>query len=495
MGSKKNDRYTQADYKASKLFLIPSFFALILSAVMIILFKASSLIPGNLILVISFVIIILLGLTLTLALIKNRKTNIISIVLGIILSIFSAIGIFGIHTTTSTINSIANATYQIDNMVVVVDTNDTSENIYDAIDYIFGYQSSVDTDNTQIMIDEIENLLGQSITLVEYDSVLTLGQALLDSEVHAIIYNEAFDVIMSENIEDFSDSVRILYEHGISVEIETEIIQEDSDENDDEIVSEVNSFNMYISGIDTYGSISKTSRSDVNIIVTVNVDTKEILLTTTPRDTYLTLSGVSGEKSDKLTHAGIYGIETSVSTLEDFYDIEIDYYTRVNFSSVIEIVDSLGGISVYSDYSFSTDNYSFYSGWNTMTGAQALEFARERYSFSDGDFQRGRNQQAVIEGMISKALEPSVLVQLTDIIASVSDCVETSMSTSEIAELISTQIKDGSSWTIETQELTGTTGSSYCYSLGANASVVYADDDSIAEITNQINEVLTNTVD
>ena len=129
-----------------------------------------------------------------------------------------------------------------------------------------------------------------------------------------------------------------------------------------------NPFTVYISGIDVYGEISQTSRSDVNMLVTVNPQTKEVIMTTTPRDYYVQLPGVSGESRDKLTHAGIYGIQCSIDTLEQLYDIEIDYYVRVNFTTLRNLVDALGGVNVYSEYEFTTHykngGYEIKKGYN-----------------------------------------------------------------------------------------------------------------------------------
>lgn len=138
-------------------------------------------------------------------------------------------------------------------------------------------------------------------------------------------------------------------------------------------------FAVYISGIDTYGEISTVSRSDVNMLAVVNPANNSILLVNTPRDYYVQLHGTAGTK-DKLTHAGVYGIDMSRKTLEDLYGIEIPYYVRVNFSSLVTIVDTVGGVEVYSDRDFK----SFRVGANQLSGTQALEFSRERYSFSEG---------------------------------------------------------------------------------------------------------------
>ena len=173
------------------------------------------------------------------------------------------------------------------------------------------------------------------------------------------------------------------------------------DKNSDKIISK-GKFSIYISGIDTSGNISNVSRSDSNTVVTVNTETHQVLLTSIPRDYYVTLH--SKNAKDKLTHSGIYGIAETVNTVEDLLDTDINYYVRVNFTTVIKLVDTLGGIDVNSDYAFTSGEFNFVKGMNHMNGKQALAFSRERHAFKDGDNQRIKNQQKVIEAIINKVL-------------------------------------------------------------------------------------------
>ena len=214
--------------------------------------------------------------------------------------------------------------------------------------------------------------------------------------------------MINESIENFENDVRIL--DTISIKIESNVKVKDAD-----VTKE--SFNIYISGNDIYGNILSVSRSDVNIIATVNPNTHKILLTTVPRDFYVQLHGTSGYR-DKLTHAGVYGIDMSVSTMEDLLDLDINYYMRVNFTSLMKLVDAIGGVDVESDYSFrAASGESFVKGINHMNGKQALAFSRERKAFSDGDRQRGKNQQKVIIAILNKTLSSTTLItSYTDIL-------------------------------------------------------------------------------
>ena len=218
----------------------------------------------------------------------------------------------------------------------------------------------------------------------------------------------------------------------------------------------------------------------------------KILLSTTPRDYYVTIPGVSGEQRDKLTHAGIYGVDVSMATLENLYGIDISYYARVNFTSLIKIVDALGGVEVQSEYAFSAGGYSFQEGTNYLNGEQALAFSRERYSFSGGDNQRGKNQEAVLTGILQKAMSPAILTNASALITSVSDSVETNMTRQEMAKFINMQLSDGASWTIESTAAVGTGDNQACYSSGSQLLyVMWPDEASVSEISTKMQQVLS----
>ena len=386
----------------------------------------------------------------------KKKIHRLGIVLSIILAVVQFGGVFYIAKANELMGSIGGAALKIDNMVVVVRADDPAETIEDASGYSFGVQYAVDAGNTKRMVEEIGNTLVNGIIPIEYESIQQEAQALLDGEVQAVIYNEAYTSIIEETIENYSSKVKIIYQYGIESAIEKEEVD----------IS--NAFNIYISGIDVEGSISKSSRSDVNIIMTVNPDTKQILLTSTPRDFYVEIPGVSNGAKDKLTHAGVYGVDASMRTLEQLYGIDISYYARVNFTSVINIVDALGGIEVESAQAFTAKSgHSFSAGTNYLNGEQALAFARERKSFAAGDRQRGKNQEAVIEAVLKKAMSPAILQNATQIIASVSDSVETNMTRDEMAKFINMQLEDAAVWDIESQAADGSGSSASCYSSGS----------------------------
>ncbi len=258
-------------------------------------------------------------------------------------------------------------------------------------------------------------------------------------------------------------------------------------------------FNVYISGIDVYGDLEQESRSDVNLIATINPKQHKILLTTTPRDYYVVIPGVSGEERDKLTHAGNYGVETSMATLENLYDTEIPFYVRVNFTSVEEIVDVMGGIDVESELAFTTSKASgevveVRKGTNHFNGKQALAFVRERKALATGDNQRGKNQQALLTAMIKKTMSPLIFLQANKMINSVAGNADTNLSEAQIKSLIRMQISRMEGWVIESVAAEGDdTGKRYCYSYsGGPLYVTVPYESSVEEISQKIETVLEN---
>lgn len=452
---------------------------LILSVAFIIVAWNSGMVPVKYLIAVIVVLFLLFALTFGLQYVKN-KIFILGIVLSVLISICLAVGVVYLSKANRLLEDVGGATYKTDNMIVVVKKDDLAQNLLDAGNYRFGTQTAVDQENTRLMKEDIESAVGRELLVVEYPSIQEEAQALLDGTIDAAIYNEAFAGIIEDSIEGYSDQVRILYQYGIDTPIE----QEETN------VEEP--FNVYISGIDVSGPITTNSRSDVNIIMTVNPNTKKILLTTTPRDYYVTLPGVSGESRDKLTHAGIYGVDVSMSTLENLYGIDITYYARVNFTSLVTIVDALGGVDVNSEYAFEAGGYQFQQGINTLNGDQALAFSRERYSFTEGDNQRGRNQEAVLTAILQKAMSPAILTNANQIIASVSDSVETNMTQEDMAKFINMQLSDGASWSIESQAAPGTGDNQACFSSGSQLLyVMWPDDAVVASLSSKMQQILS----
>ncbi len=431
---------------------------------------------------------------------KSKKHAITAKILVGAMAVVLIIGTVHSYTAIKAFNAISSIDIQLDNMVVVVRNDDEAEDIFAAADYVYGVQGTIDTEELDglngyvaTMVEEIEVAIEDTIEVIEYETLNDQIEALENGAVDAIIYNDAYTVIIEDENEDFSDTVKVIFEYGIEVE---KVVDEDLA--NIETSSQV--FSVYISGIDTYGSISNTSRSDVNIIAVINPTTEQILLVSTPRDYYVELEGLSGDSEDKLTHAGVYGVDVSVATLEELYDMDIDFYARVNFTSLIKMIDALGGITVYSQQSFWTtedDGVTYYisEGYNDLSGIETLYFARERYKLWNGDYQRGENHEEIIKAMIEKATSPAIITGAYEILESVADNLDTSMSMSQIQELIKMQIDEDIDWEIIMVSAEGTDGSAMCYSYaGGELSVVFPDEDSVAEISDMSEAIIAGEI-
>ena len=256
-------------------------------------------------------------------------------------------------------------------------------------------------------------------------------------------------------------------------------------------------FVIYLSGVDTRGELTEKARSDVNILAVVNPTTKRVALINTPRDYYVDLAGT--DSKDKLTHAGLYGVETSMATLGNLYGIQVDHYIRIDFSGFISIIDAVGGVDVYSDQAFTSvgspgyyDPTTFAEGWNHLDGKSALAFARERHAFASGDIQRGINQMKVIDAMANKLKSPTVLMSFSKLMDAVSNCFVTSLSQEQISALVRMQLGDLANWDIESCSVTGSSGkSSQCYSAkGQSLYVMKPDESSVSKAKELIASVL-----
>ena len=256
-------------------------------------------------------------------------------------------------------------------------------------------------------------------------------------------------------------------------------------------------FVVYLSGVDNRGDLTEKARSDVNILAVVNPTTKQAALINTPRDYYVDLAGT--DSKDKLTHAGLYGVETSMATLGNLYGVNVEHYLRINFAGFINIIDAIGGVDVYSDQAFTSvgspgyyDPTTFAEGWNHLDGKAALAFARERHAFKTGDVQRGINQMKVIDAMLNKIKSPALLVGFSKIMDAAADCFVTSLSQNQISALVRMQLSDFAEWNIESYTVTGSSGSSTkCYSAkGQKLYVMKPDESSVAKAKEMIAAVL-----
>ena len=407
---------------------------------------------------------------------KKRRTKVVSFLISIVL----IVGCLAAGKGLGVLGNIAGEKYQTHLINILVKADSPYEKINDLDGKSVGVMPSKETSNA---LKELEKEGKMTVKVEEYSSAIQLAEALLHDAVDAVLLNEAYRGLIEDTYGTFSTDTRILYEYE-----ETEILER----TDTEINVTKDSFNVFISGIDTYGKVSTVSRSDVNMIVTVNPKTKQILMTSIPRDYYVELASFGS--MDKLTHAGIYGVEESMATLEKEFGITIHYYAKVNFSSLVKIVDALGGINVYNDQSFTSyHTHDYYpKGEIYMDGETALEFVRERYGLANGDHDRVKNQQKVLKAMINKAISPAIITNFGAILDAVSGSVATSLESKDIQSLLQMQLNDMATWDIQQVSVNGTgTTSTNCYSMpGLRTYVMKPDYDTVNAAVAKINEVM-----
>lgn len=456
----------------------------ILSVVLMVNVLFFNLLPMTYVGVAVGILVILLGITLLSQILAKGK-GIAGKIFCIIMCIILAAGSFYLGKVNAAAGKIFGSNTSTSAIVVAVKAEDKAEKIEDAADYKFGIQYSAYGDQMRTGLSAIENEVGQTLDVQEYNNLIDEANALLNGEVQAIIYNSSQTSIIQEQIPEYEKSIKIIYTHNIVVEIQNEVVDSDMTE----------PFAVYLSGMDTYNEISSADRSDVNIIAVVNPQSHQILLVTTPRDYYVTIPNISGRQRDKLTHAGIYGTDASMATLERLYEMDIQFFGRVNFTSLINIVDALGGLEVVSDEEFDTGWESgamihVNEGVNYFDGTSALAFCRERHALEDGDNARGRHQQAVITAMIKKMMSPAMLRGATEIIDSVSDGVDTNFTMEQIQSLVKTQLRKNPEWHIYSVSAEGYGDKQTCYSSGNTPLyVTIPNEQSVADIIDLINRV------
>ena len=307
-----------------------------------------------------------------------------------------------------------------------------------------------------------------------YSGIVTLVNALYCNDVDCIIINESYRSVIEENYPSFSDDTKVIYSKQYISEMEA---PENKDVTKD-------TFSVYVSGIDTYGAITTKSRSDVNIIITVNPTTKKVLLTSIPRDYYIPFNILDGQK-DKLTHSGLYGITETMADVAAYFNINIDYYVRVNFDSLIKIVDTIGGIEVQNPQAFG----NFKAGTISLNGQEALTFSRERYAFEDGDKERGRNQMRVITGIINKVLSPTILNSYDSLLETLNSSFQTNISETQLISLVRMQIEDMSAWDIQQTSVDGSGATLYSPIYGDDLYMMVPDDESVKAAKARIEEL------
>lgn len=417
---------------------------------------------------------------------SSRKFRLFGTILAFILSIVLSLGSYYLLSTAGMLDAITGYTSKVDKISLIVLDDDTATETKDLEFYVFGVLENIDKTNTAKALADVDRIISGNYDTSAYSDANSLVEALYMQEVGVIVFNEAYRDSVLENYPDFTDETRIIqtftYETKIkkttsSVKITTE------------------PFIVFLSGNDTYGSISDTGRSDTNILAVVNPTTKTVLLLSTPRDYYVELTGdeFPAGAYDKLTHAGIYGVDVSMNTLGNLYGVDVNYYLRVNFTGFMDIIDALGGITIENPEAFTSwDGYYYPAGTLDLNGLYALNFARERHAFALGDIQRGINQMKVIKAIVAKASSPAILTGYTDIMSGISQSFSTDMTSDEISSLVKMQLNDGGSWNIISYNVSGTNASNTTYTTPSQYLSVVEPDLSTVENAKLLIEAVRN---
>ncbi|HEM2541082.1 TPA: LCP family protein [Streptococcus suis] len=374
----------------------------------------------------------------------RKKARIFTALLLVFSLVITSVGIYGMQEVvkfSTRLNS--NSTFSEYEMSILVPANSEITDVRQLTSILA--PAEYDQENITALLDDISKMESTQLATSPATSYLTAYQSMINGESQAMVFNGVFTNILENEDPDFSSKVKKIYSFKVTQTVETATEQVSGD-----------SFNIYISGIDTYGPISSVSRSDVNIIMTVNRATHKILLTTTPRDSYVAIADGGQNQYDKLTHAGIYGVNASVHTLENLYGIDISNYIRLNFTSFLQLIDLVGGIDVENTQEFTSGGYNFPVGTVHLDAEQALIFVRERYSLANGDNDRGKNQEKVIAALIKKLSSPDNLANYQAILTGLEGSIQTDLSLETIMSLVNTQLESGTQFTVESQALTGT---------------------------------------
>ena len=469
--------------KKEQVKIVPFFkyLAFILISITIItlgLFKFIDVLPGEYFFILCVLLgIVTLGLSLLILTKHGPKKRAIGTFLSLIYLVFLILVIVYELNTIGFLKKLGFKNYKTENYSILVLNDSKYEKIEDLEKKNIG-SLEFNTDGLKESKEKVEKKI--SVNFKIYNDISELKKDFEKKKVEAMLIENSILAILTEDDGEFASSYKVIYD--FSVDVETKDIAKKVDITKD-------TFSIYVSGIDTYGAVSSVSRSDVNMVITVNPETNKILITSIPRDYYVPLAGKDGK--DKLTHAGIYGVETSVKTIENLLDTKINYYIKVNFTSLIKVVDALGGVKVYSKYNFtSMDGYTYKQGYNNVNGEKALSFVRERKAFNGGDRVRVENQAAMIKALVEKATSPSIITKYTSLLKTLEKLFVTNLNMEDITEFIKKQIDDMKSWEVESQSLNGKDDYQYTYSYkGQKLYVMTPDNETVINAHNKIEEM------
>ena len=413
----------------------------------------------------------------------RKKTSFISKIIFSIISIL-LISVYGlgaryIRTTIDYTKKITSIKYETINYKVLTLNSNNYESVTDLKNKNIGFMS------TDTYLDKSTKKLEKKLLFNDktYEEVGTLIGELYENNVQAIVVSDSYLELLEENEVQFTNEYKELYSYKVNV-IKTK------EEKTVDVTKDP--FIVYISGSDSRGSISDTARSDVNIVVVINHNNRKVLLVSIPRDYYVQLHCTTGVR-DKLTHAGVYGIDMSKNTIQDLLGININYYVKVSFNTVVKLVDTIDGVDINSDTAFNKDGCNYIEGLQHVDGKCALRFARERKIYESGDRHRGQNQQEVITSIINKLTNPKYLIRYDKILKNTEGTLETDLSYDDITSLAKFELTDLKKWSVESISLDGTGDMQPTYSMGSiNLYVMEPNVDTINAAKTKINEYLGN---
>lgn len=463
-----------------------------------------NMLPDLYVVVLAGVFVLLTAVTAVLLFVHGKKPvsrlrRILAMVLAVLIALGCAALVYVVDRLHDTMEGITDPSVSKTTRNVYVMREDPAASLQDVRDDVFGYVLEYDEEHTQKTLDILEKEVGKILQIQGFDTVFAMVDALYAGQIRALILNDAYLSILEEcpGYEDFADKTRVLYTAELE-ETKPDPVPETSDQPTQPTKPEVQlpiterPFIIYLSGSDTRNKkLGNKTRSDVNILAAVNPLTKQVLLLNTPRDYYVA-NPAGGGAMDKLTHCGIYGTDCSVEALENLYGVNIDHYAKINFTGFETLIDAVGGVTVYSDKSFTSRGVTFNKGMNVLDGKDALVFARERYSLAGGDRARGKNQMKIVKAVIHKLTTTTALItNYSDTLASLKGMMKTDIPMEDVGALVKMQLQQMPEWEVLSFAVSGKTGKDKNYSMpGLKASVMYQDETLVAQASSLLTRFL-----
>lgn len=474
---KKNNKITKI---TGYLFMI---IFIVLSGVLIFQVFKFNILPTKYIAVLVAILLLLIGALGYVQLAKrmSNMNKILGQVMTLILCVLLGFGNYYFHVADATFDNLTD-NKSVNTVSVIVLNESKASSITDLKTGTFGRsEAGTQTVMTKALAD-ITDEVGKTISPEAYDSTEELGNDLLSGKIDAIVLDESMRSFFTDIFDNFDKTTKVIWTNDYEKEAEV---------NTKNVAVTSQAFNLYITGMDTYGPVETEGRSDVNLVLTVNPTTHEILMTSIPRDYYIPQT-CQNNQADKLTHTGVWGVSCTLSSVENYFDIDLNYYARVNFTGIWDIIDAIGGVDIDNPYEFTGEagNFHFEKGKIHLSGEQALCYARERKSFLADDSVRIKNQERVLEGIIQKAISPAILMRYTSIMDAVGNALQTNMTKDEMNALVRMQIDTMPGWKIHKIAVTGEDQENvYSPANGAPAWVMMPYEQSVKDAVNIIKQL------